>query len=343
MDYNSFLRCASFQIAALYLERSTHKIDLLKMNSFNPPTGPAADRMSRTEKPRRRRTKIKSRSGLLPGWAPDYHPGLSQVTEEPVSPKTIPKQAQPKHPEHIEVQLRQERQLAQPETNPASSENRVKTSRGYAQSHTSNEANTTYMQPVLPPQAQPPPDSHVTGGRVIQVTTYQRVNDTWSDDPMTISHEAYTYSTTQQATDYLYLMMNSIPEETFESHRHSYIIPRDNWESPDVFGLKWLRLYLRENLTPGAKAFMSDEMRDFLESEKIWNEKCEVNLGDYSPPYLTLEMELALFDWRRAMIMGVREDMLRDAGIMPRKGWLRLRGEVGRNSGGGEPGPAISG
>lgn len=96
-------------------------------------------------------------------------------------------------------------------------------------------------------------------------------------------------------------------------------------------------------MTPGAQSFMSKEMQDFLESEKIWNEKCEVNLGDYSPPYMTLEMELELFDWRRAMIMGVREDILRDAGVMPRDGWLRLRGEGGRDSGSGEPGPAVSG
>ena len=313
------------------------------MSNFNPPTGPAADRMSRPEKARRRRSKNTHKSGLLPGWAPDYQPELSQVVEEPVSPKTIPKQAKPTYPGQTEIQLQQGRQLARREAIPASPEMQVKMPHGHEQPHSTYHITTTHLQPVLPPQAQPPTDSHFTGGRIINVTTYQRVNNTWSDGRWTITHEGIRYPALQQATDYLHLMIDSVPEETFESHRHSYIVPRANWGSPDVFGLKWHRLYLRENMTPGAQSFMSKEMEDFLESEKIWNEKCEVNLGDHSPPYMTLEMELELFDWRRAMIMGVREDILRDAGIMPRDGWLRLHGESGRGSGSGEPGPAVSG
>lgn len=93
-------------------------------------------------------------------------------------------------------------------------------------------------------------------------------------------------------------------------------------------------------MTEGAKSFMSGEVADYLIDEEMWNEKCEVNLGDFNPPYMSLETELALFDWRRAMIMGARNDILKDAGIMARDGWLRLHGRSGQ-PGDSEPGPAI--
>lgn len=77
---------------------------------------------------------------------------------------------------------------------------------------------------------------------------------------------------------------------------------------------------------------MSSDISDFLEDEKTWD---LLRAGDENPPYLLLELELELSNWRRAIAVGVRQDVMRDAGIPSLD--LRLQG----GNMGGEPGPAV--
>ena len=286
------------------------------MADFNPPTEPAADR----HKPRRRNPRNRSKLKVLPDWAPGFHPHLSRVTEESVSPKTIPKQYPPAMSENMMTELREGGQPLQYMLTPALLKRKVSLLTGHEKPLSSYQRSTDDAPCGFLPKSQAQTDHSYCKGRTIIVTAYQRINDKWSDDPKSVIHEAIHYSAVDQTADYLDLMLGSIPEETFESHRGTYIIPRNDWGSPDVFGLKWHRLYLRENTTKGALSFMCEDkdMADFLEAERGWTAKLFAGDGDYSPPYMRLEMELTLFDWRRAMIMGVRNDIFRDAGIMPR-------------------------
>ncbi len=315
------------------------KLTRFEMSHFNPPTEPAADRY----KPRRcRRSRNRSKPGVLPEWAPvvEFQSPLSRVSEEDISPKTTPKQAAPKYLEHVMEGLQKERQPTRRDSISPLPMPQAMLPNGTIHAQTPYQNATASAQAVLLRKTQRSADSQYTDGRIIKVTTYQRINNGWADNPRNVTHEAIRYSLMQQVTDYLHLMLDSVPEETFESHRRSYVLPRTNWGSPDSFGLKWHRLYLRETMTEGAKSFMSGEVADYLIDEEMWNEKCEVNLGDFNPPYMSLETELALFDWRRVMIMGARNDILKDAGIMARDGWLRLHGKNGQ-TGHSEPGPAI--
>ena len=141
------------------------------MDSFNPPSGPAADRA----KPRRRRSKNKSKLGLLPHWAPQSD--LARVEEEPVSPKTIMRQIQPVYPEHGKIRLHQGHRLAQPEAIPTLLVARANTPHIETAPASACPSSSRFIQPVDPQQGSMGTDSYIIDCRIIDVTTYQRVND----------------------------------------------------------------------------------------------------------------------------------------------------------------------